>query len=112
MCREDKRSGPLKRLATHGTGCRTDSEDAWPSKEPRHHAQGAQNTGKHQDAAKNHPCSATRRFRCGEEALVGEGGPDWDSSLHIWLIRHHTSNRLPRTLLKVFTAAKDAAITL
>ena len=28
------------------------------------------------------------------------------------IIRHHTSKRLPRTELKVFTAAKDAAITL
>ena len=61
----------------HGTGCRTDSEDACMSK-LRHRAQGAQNTGKHHDAAKTPLCSETRRLRRGEEGVIARGPPSFD----------------------------------
>ncbi len=51
-----------KRLATHGTACRTDSEDACMSK-LRHRAQGAKNTGEHQTPPK--PLFAAQRDASG-----------------------------------------------
>ena len=61
----------------HATGCRTDSEDACTSKSRGIMLREPKNTGKHQDAAKTPLCSATRRLRCEEEALVGDA-PDLD----------------------------------
>ena len=51
--------------------CAMDGFRRLAEQKPRHRAQGAQNTSNKQDAAKTPLCSATRRLRCEEEALVG-----------------------------------------
>ena len=78
-CELSARPSSLNSLETPcnaGTACRTDSEDAWRSKNRGIMLREPKNTGKHQDAAKDHPCSATRRLRCGEEGVIGRGPPD------------------------------------
>ena len=99
----------MKRLATHGTGCRTNSEDACTSKsrgivlrEPKTPANTMTPQKPVFGAQRDASDAARRRW-------LGEAAQTWT---YTGIIRHHTSNKLPWTLLKVLTAARDAAITL